>query len=488
MFGPRQPAYEYMQDDDLYFAYQHEQLRREQEREYRARQLAELAYQRELEAAELRRQLEMQRQRERQAEYRAYERRLNARMAARQYEEQAAFAAAAESARRRAQSKRQATPMSEFLFPQMSWDETPVQPDLGRNLRKPAHHLEKQTESRHAKARTSSAQASIVSDTPAESPARSPSMESSIVMADPVQSEEAATIIQNAYRKHRSVKALNALAKTLQDLSEGPQFAEAHQAIIVLSPSTDKYEPQLNKALAATEESLTRLLVQLDAIPSFGDRNVKAQRKQLVNRIQAILLALDMRKKSAIRTSNLPQMPLAQSTTTKTIVQVPIMETCDTAPSVLSKNAQPELPNGQNDMHAAVGQEELVEEWQAPFANSEELPAEYTVSTATPKHAQLPKSPFLDAPDGSTAKRQHTKRRNPPPSDKTSRKPSRKARKTRAHKRSPGFRKPQGKSEALHWFADMVSEALTSHQHDSAARQTHRRRPRSPVKHAASAC
>lgn len=117
----------------------------------------------------------------------------------------------------------------------------------------------------------------------------------------------AASTIQQVWRgyagRKRALAQLAAIDASFRSLQSAFTFPDSVDFVQSSSATTsDKlplaYTPN-NRPIFAFEDSAIRLLTQLDAVDSAGDAEVRAVRKESVNRIESALKALETRKLDA---------------------------------------------------------------------------------------------------------------------------------------------------------------------------------------------
>ena len=130
----------------------------------------------------------------------------------------------------------------------------------------------------------------------------------------------AASTIQQVWRTYAARKCalaqLAAIDTSFRSLQSTFTFPDSVDFVQSSSATTSDelalaYTPN-NRPIFAFEDSAIRFLTQLDAVDSAGDAEVRAVRKESVNRIESALKALETRKLDACRvqqaqpTSNVP--------------------------------------------------------------------------------------------------------------------------------------------------------------------------------------
>lgn len=114
--------------------------------------------------------------------------------------------------------------------------------------------------------------------------------------------EEAATVIQQAWRRHLAVRRIGSIETQFKNLTSSFSFPshldfihpEDHTILSIPSSSTTGDVSaaaklaftKTNVPLHAHVEALSRLLVQLDSVESYGDRQVRERRKAAVRMIE----------------------------------------------------------------------------------------------------------------------------------------------------------------------------------------------------------
>ncbi|KAJ3411238.1 hypothetical protein HDV05_002485 [Chytridiales sp. JEL 0842] len=125
--------------------------------------------------------------------------------------------------------------------------------------------------------------------------------------------EEAAAKIQRVFREYvarksalQSLSTLSLLESNLHSLlpSESSHFLKTLTSNLILDPQNPKrllMGCKQNLPILKLEEDLTRLLVSLDAVESFGVDKVRKRRKEVVKRVQEALAKVEEAKREGIR-------------------------------------------------------------------------------------------------------------------------------------------------------------------------------------------
>ncbi|KAJ3307492.1 hypothetical protein HDU76_004631, partial [Blyttiomyces sp. JEL0837] len=122
---------------------------------------------------------------------------------------------------------------------------------------------------------------------------------------------ESATIIQSWYRtRHQIKKSLNKLTTLSTNLVTkfGPEstwptyLSETLLKDIVIDPTTNTiaFNTKQNRPLLEAEEALTKMLLELDAVESFGDLEVRDARRELIKSVQRRLDEIERGKRGVV--------------------------------------------------------------------------------------------------------------------------------------------------------------------------------------------
>ncbi|KAK7441841.1 hypothetical protein VKT23_016502 [Stygiomarasmius scandens] len=154
------------------------------------------------------------------------------------------------------------------------------------------------------------------------SPDKSPKVPRYTYDAPPERLNEAATVIQNAFRIHRAFKTIQSLQEKFEQLKKSfvpppkldYQIGDDHERVVAVPSALDSIspseiyaslqaqgvdldairrvsEPRLgythnNAPLHAYTEALNRLLTSLDGVESFGEKKVREKRKAVVRNVE----------------------------------------------------------------------------------------------------------------------------------------------------------------------------------------------------------
>ncbi|GAA5928189.1 uncharacterized protein JCM15063_003812 [Sporobolomyces koalae] len=165
---------------------------------------------------------------------------------------------------------------------------------------------------------------------PATAPAAEPATEQP---ADaPSSDDEAATTVQRHFRRHLARR--NALARlstlaskfsTRQTAFEKPlsfTFQQRASTIDSSSPAPPLAFGSANSSFLSYEDFLVKLLSDIDAVESGGDRQVKQERKQLVRNVEKELARLDAMKERAWE-EQIKTVPVAENEPEPNEAEVP---------------------------------------------------------------------------------------------------------------------------------------------------------------------
>ncbi|GAA5910762.1 hypothetical protein JCM6882_002072 [Rhodosporidiobolus microsporus] len=197
-----------------------------------------------------------------------------------------------------------------------------------------------------------------------QAPTAAPAPSSSAPPVDFAELDDAATTLQRHFRRHATRRtALSTLERLTADFesqqsSFSPPSSLTFRSLSTSSTSTSTSTPPLayggtNAPFLAYEHFLTTLLSKIDEVQSGGDRVIKAERKELVKRIEAELARLDGLKEKAWESQKGASVEAEKEQEEKEVVQPVAEEFTDPSSSLPEAATAPTLSDSAVDASPA---------------------------------------------------------------------------------------------------------------------------------------